>query len=835
MYGALDGVRAVKKGKIGVWAATHFGRFIGRRFLFEWCGMACLGIVIVLLCVFLHLTTIFDRFVYDLWLRARTLPVSPDIVLVDIDDASIAALGRWPWPRRLHAAMTTRLADDGAAAIVYNVLFTEPSDGDAQFAKALARRPSFLPILLTPVSSEENKVQLPVTQLARQAMALGHINLEMDNDGIVRSVALQEASGHSYWPQLMVPVADAIRNGTVLLPDARNLKQVASPLAMADTGRMLISFSRDTEDYRHVSFIDVLAGRVSPDVLKNRIVLVGVTASGLYEHFATPLSGELGSIPGLYVHANVLDMLMHGTVVKPAAVQWVALASLVPLAILLAGFFVLTPLRVLILEITLGAASFAGSAALLFRAYIWLSPAPAVVALLAVYLVWNWRRLEMTMVYLREKLHQFADEPYLLAEVPAVHHRFDGDPLEQQMALMAQAVQRLQEMRRFIWDSLDCVPELVFVTDRQGMVRFINRMARERFVQPGTDVNTGRHIRDMLDGLSFVKTIDDDDAALTRGKGSWPALLDPLRGEYAALMAHGIEVRDEASARNYLLRYVRHDNVRNEIAGWIAGLFDISALRTAQQQHEEALRLLSHDMRSPQASILTLIETERQRGRIDTESMRVAMESIERYARRTIWLAETFVQLARAESKDYEFEPLNFTDLLIDAIDEVWPQAQAKHIQIDTQHDPSGEPANMDNADNTDNAGWVCADRSMMTRALVNILNNSVKYSPSGTKITCSVHLRQDSHSTHVRTPASLICVIRDRGYGMTAQEQARFFEPFRRFHTKSQPQIDGVGLGMTFVQTVVLRHDGEITVESEPGQGTAITISLPVMDVLPV
>ncbi|MDW4746750.1 CHASE2 domain-containing protein, partial [Escherichia coli] len=74
-------------------------------------------------------------------------------------------------------------------------------------------------------------------------------------------------------------------------------------------GRYLIPFSRNTPAYPTLSFDDVLEGRVKPDALRGKIVVVGVTASGLYDRFATPVSGEFGPLAGVYIHANVLDML----------------------------------------------------------------------------------------------------------------------------------------------------------------------------------------------------------------------------------------------------------------------------------------------------------------------------------------------------------------------------------------------------------------------------------------------------------------------------------------------------------------------------------------------
>ncbi len=236
----------------------------------------------------------------------------------------------------------------------------------------------------------------------------------------------------------------------------------------------------------------------------------------------------------------------------------------------------------------------------------------------------------------------------------------------------------------------------------------------------------------MLGGLTLVKTIDSGAASDAENNllahAQWPALLDPARREFAALMAQGVEVRD-AHERDHLLRYANCTNEQGETTGWIAGLVDVSALHAAERQREDALRLLSHDMRSPQASILALVEIERARS--EPVLARGLLERIERYAQRALTLADDFVQLARAESQTYVLEPVSMTELMIDASDEVWPQAHAKRITLQTETATT--------ADADDDGHWICADRSLMTRALVNILNNAVKYSPPDTRITCSL------------------------------------------------------------------------------------------------
>lgn len=796
---------------------ARLGRPAGRRFLFEWGAIGCLGIAVILASALARWTAGIDHLVYDRFLALHKQPTLADIVVVEIDNASVARLGHWPWPRSVHASLLAQLAKAQPAAVIYDVLFTEAAADDAQLAHAISLSPTYLPVLLSPEDSEGQRVVVkPVPPLAEAAAGLGHINLEVDGDGIVRSVALFEGDAHSRWPQLMVPVWRALKSGAIHL--AQPLERAAGlrdrTLERVDEARFLIPFSLNAANYAHVSFASVVAGEVPPEQLRGRLVLIGVTASGLYDRFATPVSGELGPLPGVYIHANVLDTLMTGRAIDPVTALPVVLVALLPLAALLAGFLVLSPRRSLLLTLGLSLVIIGGSAALLYGARLWMSPVPAVLALVVVYPIWNWRRLEMTMTYLRKELQRLADEPHLLPETPPRRREFGGDVLEQHMALMAQAAQRVQDMKRFVWDSLDSVPEPILVSDVRGVVLIANHAATAHFARLGSLRPQGRLMREVLGDLAFVKTIDDgteggDAESDALARTHWPAILDPAQREFADLMAHGIEVRDLAE-RDHLLRYATCTNEEGEVTGWIAGLVDVSALHAAERQREDALRLLSHDMRSPQASILALVEIER--ARIESDHVHELLERIARYSRRALTLADDFVQLARAESQAYVLEPVSLSELTIDASDEVWPQAHAKQIQMET------------GSENDDDGYWICADRSLMTRALVNIMNNAVKYSPPGSRITCAIGPADG-------LPRRVQCTIRDQGYGIPLEQQSKLFQRFRRFHETEQPETGGAGLGMAFVKTVVTRHGGDVRVDSAPGKGTAFTVLLPALD----
>jgi CHASE2 domain-containing sensor protein/signal transduction histidine kinase len=783
------------------------GPSIGKRFFLEWTLIGVVGVAAVLFGVASPLTERASFLFYDqLLLHAASRP-SSGIVIVAIDDESIAELGRWPWPRETHAALLTQLAKAKPASVAYDVLFTEPSPGDATFAEAMKHVPTYLPLLVDrlPVNQNEPAVVEPVPVLRAAAAGVGHIDLEVSHDGIVRSVSLFEGSGKDWWPSITVPVYQALRGADAVFPgigrsaaDARFA--VTGPAGEGDlkrAHRMMIPFSRTSLDYPRVSFAAAMQGSVPPEFFAGKIVLVGATAAGLRDRFATPISGEVGELPGVDIYATILDALFDGRAIEPIRDRTAGWASLVPVGILLAALLVVSPLQSLMLTIALGGASLIASACLVYLRSRWLSPVPALGGLALIYLLWSWRRLEVAMSYLGQELRLLAAEPNLLPGPHPKPHGTAGDVLERLIALTRQAVQRQRNMRQFIWDSLNSLPEPIMVCDRNGRILMVNDPARLHF---GPLQFADLSIMQLFGEFHFVRLVDEDSSGSLPSGMQWPAMLDPRVERHTAVMMHGIEVRDR-HGRDHMLRYAPCTTSTSESPGWIASWVDITALHASERQRDDMLHLLSHDMRSPQASILALLDTERPR--IDSKPAMELMERVERYARRSLALADDFVQLARAESQHYSLELLNLHELAIDASDEIWPLANTKDIEVRCESEGQ--------------VFWVLADRSLMTRALINLLSNAVKYSPPGTRVDCIV----------TEMPGAVVCMVRDAGYGIALEQQAHLFERFRRFHLDGQPPSDGTGLGMAFVKTVITRHAGEIAIQSAPDQGTTVTITL--------
>ncbi|WP_322025403.1 HAMP domain-containing sensor histidine kinase [Burkholderia sp. BCC1977] len=227
-----------------------------------------------------------------------------------------------------------------------------------------------------------------------------------------------------------------------------------------------------------------------------------------------------------------------------------------------------------------------------------------------------------------------------------------------------------------------------------------------------------------------------------------------------------------------------------------------------ERQRNDMLTLFSHDMRAPLTSVVVLVGAPAACP-LDC-SLRERLHEIGKLARHTLAMADGFAQVSRAETGEYVPQLVNVADLMNQARDAIWPCASEKGIKVD-------DVPHCDDA-------LVHGDPALLSRALVELLGNAVAYSASHTRVECSVELAEDR--------ASVRCVIRDHGYGIAAEDQARLFERYRRFRLPGQPDAKGVGLGMVFAKAVVERHRGAIHVRSAAWQGTTVTVTLPVAGV---
>jgi CHASE2 domain-containing sensor protein/signal transduction histidine kinase len=740
------------------------------RLYAEWLAVALVATLMVTLFVTGSFTARIDNIFYDQVLRANARPTPDDILIVAIDERSLQAIGRWPWPRRVHAQAIAHMAAARPRAIGYDVLFTEHNADDPALAAAIARTPTYLPLSIDVPGTDGAPFDavLPTPELARAAAGIGHVNIGFDGDRVIRQISLEEGGGGRRWMQLAA-LMGGTRFGTDIHADDPGLWQ-ARPV--------LVPYGGAAGHIRTMSFVDIHDGRVPPELLRGRYIFVGATATGLGDSYPTPTSGPTSQMAGVEIQAHLLDGLLRGIRIAPATATAQLGVALTGLWLLLVSFLWLSPRATGYLAIALVVVVLLMTALLMRFGHVWLPPTPALLGIAFVYPLWGWRRLQAISVYMVDELSALGRERDDFPQ--AVLPYAAPSEVTLQASLLHQSIDRLRDLRRFLSDSIGKLPDAVFVTDTMGRILLANAQAGKLAAKLGVEAGFDADLRPLL-------------ALLKRRNGT--ALPSPFDGEGGE---GGTDIGEAGRAEvttadgdMFDLRYVAQRDASDRHVGWLLRIVDITRLRRAERQREEALQFLSHDMRAPQSAILTMLQTSK-----DVPPALAAR--IEAQARRTLDLAEDFVQLARAEAKPVEMEEVDLCDVLIDAADIFWAQARERNVRILTQE--------------CDEPELVRGSRALLTRAVMNLISNAIKYSDAGGEVRCGLTIDGD----RVRIE------IADRGVGMTAEQRAGLFDRFR-----SGPR-EGVGLGLALVDTVVRRHGGTVECDSEEGVGTRFAIVLP-------
>jgi HD-GYP domain-containing protein (c-di-GMP phosphodiesterase class II) len=287
---------------------------------------------------------------YDTLLRsARSAPPDSRIVIVDIDDRSLTAVGQWPWRRDVIGQLVTRLRDLGAAVVALDIIFSEPDryegpgelpdqllartleagrvvlgyaltfNGSGEPTDGCVQHPIGLPIL----RHGEEAIEDPFFQatgaicnlpfLTKAAGASGFLNAAPDPDGLLRRAPLLMEFEGRIFPGLAlasVRAATATRdialrlanvNSTVLALDARNVP-------LDGKSNLLLRYRGPKRTFPYVSAVDVLRGTPAAGPFNDKIVFVGTTALGTREVVSTPLDTLFA---GVEVQATVADNLLR--------------------------------------------------------------------------------------------------------------------------------------------------------------------------------------------------------------------------------------------------------------------------------------------------------------------------------------------------------------------------------------------------------------------------------------------------------------------------------------------------------------------------------------------
>lgn len=730
-----------------------------------------------------------DGALYDAALSLRRHPPDPDVVIVAIDDRSLAEIGRWPWSRAVHAALLEHLTAAGARVVALDLILHEAARdnplGDQVLAAAIAAHGRVvLPVTHAEYAGRIDGEALPAPVFAAAAAALAHIHIELDPDGIARSLYLWEGMNHARYPQLSLA---ALALGAPTKAERYPPPDDAPEPGWRRADWLHIPFIGPPGTYRHVSYVDVLRGEVPAEVFRDAFVFVGASAFGMGDSLPTPTSGHASLMPGVEIHATVFSALRSGNAVTSVQAQTggaIATMLVFGLAIILLRSSPRTALMATFGFIVL---ALGGATVLLVGASQWFAPAGLVFACALAYPLWSWRRLESAQHYLDAELIALRDIGQHFAMVlPASTVDAPVDRFGAGISVVRDAARRQRDLQRFVTGTLDRLPVGAIVLDPQGEVRLCNRRAFE------------------LLGVEDLWAVRATLAAMP-----WPGPF-PESETVPGGADDTVQIEVELSlARVVIVSATVLRDEQGRSMGTVIGVSDITELREAQRSREDTLHFLSHDMRAPLASIVTLAELAQQAEDPGEQDRDVLASRVERCARAALGLAENMIRLVKAEVIDPErFAALQLGMLAHDAADESWALAQAKGVRLVLETGSADEDI-------------VRGDADLLRRAIGNLLINAIEHTPASGAVRLRV----------VAVERGLEVQVEDSGTGIPPDRQARLFERFSRFDAAEEQgpgRTGGIGLGLLMVKTVAERHGGSVSVVSEVGKGSLFRLYLP-------
>lgn len=345
-------------------------------------GAACAIFIVAVVVLYYLQPELLEQFearTYDL--RSRmvrgAVPPTGKIVIVAIDEESLAELGRFPWPRANFARFLDTVSAAGARAVLFDVIFPEPESAaaDGLFAEAVRRAGNVtMPMAFffdrsgAPAGATRS---LPVLRDAARGEA--HINLFPDEDGVIRwnRLLLALPPENRDYPSLGLAAAAEALHAAGFTAEPYRVR-VGERLVLTDgEHRYLIPYLGPAGTMPTLSFAEVAAGRVPAEAIRDKVLMVGPTALGIYDMRITPYSNNT---PGVEAHAQLAEALFQGARIHRGG--WEALFDLLAILLVGAGVAVAAtwlragaalPLALVILAVHLG------SAVLLFRRGHWIS------------------------------------------------------------------------------------------------------------------------------------------------------------------------------------------------------------------------------------------------------------------------------------------------------------------------------------------------------------------------------------------------------------------------------------------------------------------------------
>lgn len=359
-----------------------------------------------------------------------------------------------------------------------------------------------------------------------------------------------------------------------------------------------------------------------------------------------------------------------------------------------------------------------------------------------------------------------------------------GDSINMMASEIRKKVYQITQEKETLTTILRGMSDGVMVVDAQGRIILINKVL-ETLLQGASDA-TGKNPVEVIRNAEL-----QDGFAQVLAKGETRSMELPLATPEVD------KIFDVTIARLVL---------HAQTGGAVAVFHDITDLKRVEQMRKDLVANVSHELRTPLTSIKGYAETLCDDG-IETVSQAQAFaQIILKHANRLSALVQDLLSLTQLESQSIPISKaeIDFRRVLDAAVLMVKPSAGAKNLDIDTG--------------SVSEKTMIWADKDQLGQALINLLDNAVKYTPEGGSVTVSV--KDVGREVHV--------TVSDTGMGISREHLSRIFERFYRVDKNRSRELGGTGLGLSIVKHIIQSHGGRVWVQSELDEGSAFSFSLP-------
>ncbi|MBE0690261.1 MAG: PAS domain-containing protein [Anaerolineae bacterium] len=353
----------------------------------------------------------------------------------------------------------------------------------------------------------------------------------------------------------------------------------------------------------------------------------------------------------------------------------------------------------------------------------------------------------------------------------------------------AELFTQMQAQQKQLEEVLRAMPDVLLVLDADGTLLMINEAGVELMGGQDEFAVLGKNLRDL----------QSDDSALT-------LVVEIVDSPLQSGQRWSFEAHSDQHKRDYVVNISVWEQEPGGKAGYVVVMRDITQMRDLNRFKDEMLQMASHDLRSPLALIVgycSLMQMD-----VDPEE-KVAeyLGIVQQQTERMTGLLDDLLRVEKIRTSPLElYERVDFQDVVNSALNNIRASVDAKQQRLSAVL-------------RLDNAPTILLSPPLIRETMANLLSNAVKYTPEGGRIAVTSYM-EDQRAYFV---------VEDNGIGIPPESLPRLFTSFYRVRQPGSEDVEGRGLGLSLVKSIIERHNGEVWAESTVGVGSRFGFWLPI------